>query len=188
MQVSEAIHRDPKRIRLAITRTEGDPAYPAEGDDPTVYPIIFLDAEFTETAGAQTLDTTERSAEPAHYAFALDVGYVAEDTNVLVVNVGGQWYILGASSDALRAMEIVFTAKADFASTDATVEGTVVEWDEAQNGSDTPDDPDPTNAGLTIENGAGNLAFSGVDGATGFARWKPGSGAYRIYQMECPAY
>jgi hypothetical protein len=187
MSFSEAISRDPKRLRPAITAADGDPpAYPSESESPTVYPIIFLDATFTEEAGAQELETTERADAPGDYAFAM-MDYIPEGTEVLVAHVDGRWYVVAKIPAENRAMEIVFTADADFGAADATITVSVVNWDEGEHGGE-GDDPDPESAGLEIENGAGNLVFSGAEGATGFARWKPGSGKYRTYQMECPMY
>lgn len=58
----------PQQVRWAMTVQDGETSWPAA--DANVFPIVFLDAEFTATQGQQTIDVAARQAAPPVKAFS----------------------------------------------------------------------------------------------------------------------
>ncbi len=104
---SEEFHRrvpfrDPQHgggpRRAAFFKTKAGPgatAYPAEGDDPTVYYAIKLTGvTFPKTVGNQSLTSTEVSGSE-EYIFNLDTSnYIEEGSIVLAWKHGNRWFTI----------------------------------------------------------------------------------------------
>lgn len=138
---SEAILRSDRPIRIAKTCAAPYTSYPTA--PATVFPFVFLDADYTETGGNQTLSETERSASSQGVVFNLGNQYLAEGTRIDVWQDRGKWYTMVGIPDA---MFVIVSARDAFDTSNATFTGDVV-W--RPTGTT---DPDPTSAGLSIGN------------------------------------
>ena len=81
-------------VRLAKTVSSG--TYPS--DPASVYPIMFLNGTFTETAGNGSATYTNRSAASKRVGFALSSDYIPENTIVTVFEQNGRYWITPSSA------------------------------------------------------------------------------------------
>jgi len=90
-------------VRLAVTCPTAADDYPAAAGcfPASVFPIKFLDVDFTETAGDQALTDTVRSGAAQAVAYSLHDRYLAEGTPVRVLRANRRWVILDGEAVAL---------------------------------------------------------------------------------------
>lgn len=93
--IRRALYIPHRRRWLAETARDADGVYPAPGA--TVYPIVFLASSYTESAGNQTINVGQRSAQARAVAMNLvdpdPLGYLPENTVVRVWRVGHRYYM-----------------------------------------------------------------------------------------------
>lgn len=94
---------DRRRVRnprLAATEAQEGVAYPSAPC--TVYPVIFLDSTYTQTAGDQTPTHTDRQAYPEALAYYDGGDYLAQGTLVIVLWDNDRWWIIrGGAAGAI---------------------------------------------------------------------------------------
>jgi len=102
-------------VRLAVTCPTAADDYPAAAGcfPASVFPIKFLDVDFTETAGDQALTDTVRSGAAQAVAYSLHDRYLAEGTPVRVLRQNRRWVILDEEAVALVAASAAL-ASGDF--------------------------------------------------------------------------
>lgn len=76
-----------QRSLMRLARTFDDGSYPAA--PATVYPIVFIDAAFTHTAGAQDLTVTDHLDDTQALAYSLCGEYLLPDTLIVVLEQKG---------------------------------------------------------------------------------------------------
>jgi hypothetical protein len=163
-----------RQPRLAKTVAGGE-TYPSEGAN--VYWIKFIDGDYTESPGHQTLTATERQATAIAKVFNLSERYIPENTVVPVFWDRGHWWTWIDRPG--KARWIAFTVGTGGLATTQASKSVAIDafWD----GSD-PGSP------LTVYNmeASAQYVFSGGSTHKGYACYDPESDIYRIVQMECP--
>src|SRR5574340_213035 len=83
-----------RQPRLAKT-VAGGGTYPARTANPTVYWIVFLDAEYPDAVGNQTLTKVERQSTAIAKCYSLSKTYLPENTVIWVFFDHGHWWTGG---------------------------------------------------------------------------------------------
>jgi len=170
----QAIVAATRHVRLARTTTSG--TYPSTPCD--TYEIVFLDGTFTESAGDQTPTYTERSASPQ--AIAYDIrsdGLIPEDTEVLVLEQNGKWWIVAR---ATLAQIVRVTLDEDMgASTAGQATATVVDYFLGKDPAD--------GSGDIIVHDRMSLFARSLSGAKGIAVYDDRSDEYLLIDCQTKA-
>jgi hypothetical protein len=91
-----------KQTRTARTVESGG-SYPSSGN---TFPIIFVDGEYTETAGNQTPTYTARAATPSHFVHNVADQYISVNIEVQVWFENEQWWCEHTTEAANEREEI----------------------------------------------------------------------------------
>lgn len=161
-----------RQTLIAKTTTSG--TYPTAPAD--TFEIVFCSdaASYTETAGNQTPSFTDHSASAQKFAHSLGDRYYPEDARVFVVEINGQYWIVGGEA---IARHIDFYLDAQLTTSDQYKAATVEDYyDGASPGST-----------VNVYNRplASGYGFRGASGARGMAVWDDRRGNYRIWQIFC---
>lgn len=136
----------PVQVRWAMTMQDGETSWP--GSEANVFPIVFLDSEFTATQGQQTIDVAPRQAAPPVRAYSAMGNWIQPGLPIPAFHLKGlgdaeagvwwlmdppKWYIVqlnGALSPGGSAMANIWLYDSTDTLIDTGCEITV--WDSGQ--------------------------------------------------------